>query len=443
MKVQLIERIKKKEARVAVIGLGYVGLPTAAVFANVGFPVIAADIKPEIIEAIERGKTSTKEPGLDELVKKLVKKGMRATTNVLQAVKEADVIVVCVQTPLTSDKKPDLRYLKKACETVARGLSKGKLVIIESTIPPGTTRNLARSLEKISGLMCGREFWLAHCPERIAPGRALQEFIESARVVGGYNRESSDVAAELFKASIKGDVLVTDSTSAEVTKLAENTFRDVNIAFANELALLCEQMGADVRDVIKLANTHPRVNIHQPGCGVGGPCLPKDPHFLLSGARKGVGTIIKSSRKLNDLMPKHTVELAIEELKKAGKNVKKSKVAVLGTAYKGEIDDARYSPAEGIIRRLKDMGAKVVVYDPYSEENFGVKKAADITEAVREADCIVIATDHKMFEKLNFAKIRNLMNSKPIIVDGRGIVKPKNVMKLGFKYRGIGTIFIG
>lgn len=440
MKTRLGERIEKKRARIAVIGLGYVGLPTAVSFANAGFPVTGADIDPDVVEAIERGKIVTREPSLDKLIKKLVGRGsIRATTDVSGAIGEADVVIVCVQTPLTRGKKPDLRYLEKACKTVARGLSRGKLVVIESTVPPNTTRSfVAPLLEKISGLKCGRDFWLAHCPERIAPGKALQEFIESPRLVGGYDRGSSELARKLFKATVKGDVLVTDSTSAEMAKLAENTFRDVNIALANELALLCEQAGVDVAEVIKLANTHPRVNIHQPGCGVGGPCLPKDPYFLVGKIQKGLGVITRSSRRLNDSMPAHTVELVIEGLKKAGKNVKNSRVAVLGVAYKGETDDARNSPTMGIIHRLKNKGAKVVVYDPYCKEDFGAEKAASVVEAVRAADCVVIATAHKVFKKLNLAEIRGSMNAEPIIVDGRRIVGPKKAMELGFRYYGIG-----
>lgn len=442
MREELIAKIREKEAKIAVLGLGHVGLPTAAIFASAGFQVVGADVNPEVVETVSQGKSHIKEAGLSELVEEGIKRGkLEATTNVLRVLRGADLIFICVETPLTGDKRPNLDYIEKACKDTAKGLTKGRLVIIESTVPPRTTKDfIAPMLEKGSGLRCGEEFWLVHCPERILPGNALQELVENPRMVGGYNRESAEVAAELFRMVMKGEVLVTDSTSAEVAKLAENTFRDVNIAFANELALICEQMGVDVMEVVRLANTHPRVSIHKPGCGVGGPCLPKDPHLLLHSVKEKVfkSRIIEPSRELNDSMPKHTVELVIKALKKAGKDIKNSKVAVLGVAYKGEVDDTRNSPAERIVRALISLGSRVAVYDPYSAETFGAERAKAVNEAVREADCLVIATNHKMFEELELEKIRALMNENPAIIDGSRVVHPIEAKKLGFVYYGIG-----
>ncbi len=440
-KEELLEKIRKKEAAIAVIGLGQVGLPTAAVFADAGFTVIGADIDPKKVKMISAGKSPIIEHDLDEIVEKTVRKGkLKATSNVLQAAGEADVIIVCVQTPLTKNRAPDLTFLKKACKTAAEGLSKGKLVIIESTVPPKTTENFAKSIfEKESGLKCGKEFWLAHCPERILPGKALRELIENSRVVGGYGQESSEIAAELYKATTKGEILIADSTTAETAKLAENTFRDVNIAFANELALICEQLGLDVMEVIKLANTHPRVDISRPGCGVGGPCLPKDPYLLLYPVKaKGFKSrIIEPARMLNDSMPVHIVKLVAEALRKENKEVKGSKIAVFGVAYKGNVGTSVNSPSEKIIRELKSLGAQMVVYDPYSEETFGAEKAKDVKEAVEKADCIIIATDHKAFLELDFRRVKALMNEKPVIVDGRRMLNPREMEQMGFVYRGI------
>jgi len=442
LKKKLVEIIRTRKARLAVIGLGHVGLPTATVFANAGFQVTGIDLKKEIIESISSGKINVREPGLGELIRKVVGQNrLKATTNIQQAVRDAHIVIICVQTPITQYKKPSLTYLRKACETVAKGLLKGKLVVIQSTVPPGTTKNfVAKILEERSRLKCGKEFWLTNCPERIAPGRAIQELVEGARIVGGYNSESTEIAVELFKAVVKGEILTTDCTSAELAKLAENAFRDTNIAFANELAMICEQIGPDAMEVIKLANTHPRVNIHKPGCGVGGPCIPKDPYLLLYPVKeKGFKSrVIEPSRKLNDYMPRHTVELVVKALKKLGKDVSESKVAVLGVAFKGEVNQTRNSPAERIVRELMDLGAEVVVYDPYSEESFGAKRAEDVNGAVRGADCIVIATDHKMFGELELEKIKALMNENPILIDGRRVVHPIEAQKQGFMYLGIG-----
>jgi UDP-N-acetyl-D-mannosaminuronic acid dehydrogenase len=434
----MVYKIRAKKGRISVIGLGYVGLPTAAIFADAGFKVVGVDVNPQLIQKISSGESLIKEPGLSRMIERGIRRGLlKLTTKDLQACRESDVIIVCVQTPLAEDKRPDLTYLRRACKAIGRGLSKRKVVIIESTLPPTATRDIiAPILEKESGLKCGVDFWLAYCPERLAPGNALNEFLKNSRIVGGYNKESAKIAAELYRTVIKGKILVTDSTTAETAKLAENTFRDVNIGFANELAMVCERVGIDVMEVINLANTHPRVSIHKPGCGVGGPCLPKDPYMLLH-PEKDYKSIIEPSRKLNNSMPEYVVGIIAEALEKVGKKVKNSKIAVLGTAYKAEVDDARNSPVERIIGKLRSMEAQVVVYDPYCKENFGARKAKGIMEATERADCIVLATDHKVFTKLELGKIKRLMKGN-IIVDGRRILNPKEAEKEGFVYFGIG-----
>jgi len=442
-KEKLTEKIREKTARIGVVGLGRVGLPTAAMFAHAGYHVTGADVNKERINVISSMKCPFKESGLNELIETVVKKGkLKATTDSVQAVREADMAIICVQTPVTEDKKPNLTYLQTACEAVAKGLSKGKLVVVESSVPPGTMKNLvARTLEGGSGLTCGEDFWLVYCPETMASGRALQEFVENPRVVGGYNSESAQIATELFGMISKGKIAITDCLSAEVAKLAGNTFRDVNIAFVNELALICEQIGVDVMEVIKLVSMHPRTkNVHRPGCGVGGPCLTKDPYLLLRSVKENEfeSKVIQSSREMNDRMPDHVVKRVIRALKKAGKDIKNLKIAVLGCAYKGEVDDATASPAEKIIYKLIDSGAKVVVYDPYSKETFGAEKARDIMEAIEEADCVVIATNHKVFRELELEKIKMLMGENPVIVDCVRVVDSKRAKKDGFLYCGTG-----
>ena len=438
----LIKKIRERQAKIVVVGLGRIGLPIATVFADAGYQVIGSDIQSEVVKAVSSGKSHLIEPELDQLIKDVVdNRLLRATTDTVNAVTEADIVLICVQTPLTKCNEPGLTSLKTACEAVSRGLSEGKLVLVVSTVPPGTIRHLvARVLERGSGLKCGKDFWLAYCPERITPGRAVQELMDNARIIGGFDRKSTEIAAELFEKVINGETLGTDCKVAEVAKLAENTFRDVNIAFGNELALACEQMKVDVTEVIKLANTHPRVNIHMPGSGVGGPCLPKDPYLLQHGIKaKGFRfRFIDLARKINDLMPEHTVKLVVRALKEAGKNVENSKIAILGVAYKGEIGQVTNSPAEKIVHGLIAFGAKVVVYDPYCNESFGAKVAKDIEEAVGEADCVVIVTEHKMFEELQLDRLKALMARRPVIVDGRRMVEPREAKERGFVYAGIG-----
>jgi UDP-N-acetyl-D-mannosaminuronic acid dehydrogenase len=442
MDQELFKRIKRKEASITVIGLGHVGLITAAAFAGAGFQVIGVDIKPDVVESVSSGKSHIREHGLERLIKKVVINGKLTVTNdARRAFMKSDIGIVCVQTPLTRDKQPDRSHLQRACTDIGKSLSKGKLVVVESSVPPGTTKNLvANLLEAESNLKCGKDFWLAHCPERIFVGNAARDLAQNDRIVGGDDRESIEIAKELFRTVTKGHVYTTDSTTAEVAKLAENSFRDVNIAFANELALVCERTGVDVMDVVKLANTHPRVRIHKPGCGVGGPCLPKDPHLLLDaiGITNLESKVMLSSRHLNEYMPTHTVNLIVDALGKGGKDIKTSKITILGAAYKGESDDVRGSPSKKIIKELRKMSAKVIVYDPYVTESFGATRASDIWSALKGADCAVIATDHELFKKLELKRLKKLMNQEPTIVDGRRLVDSLEAKKLGFRYVGVG-----
>jgi UDP-N-acetyl-D-mannosaminuronic acid dehydrogenase len=266
---------------ISIIGLGSVGLVSAVVFASKGYKVVAADNDVDKVRAVNNGRCYLSEPGLDVLLRDVVSKGfLRATTDVLEAVKESDAVVIAVPTPVR-DGIADLSYLRDALESVRRGLHRGLLVVIESTIPPGTTAGFAKSLLEESGLRVEEDFYLVHVPERIAPGRAVEELLNMPRVVGGVGLRSTEKAVELYS-RVNPKLLTTDATTAEFVKLAENTYRDLNIAYANLLAVLAEKLGIDVYEAIRLANTHQRVHIHMPGAGVGGPCLTKDPYMLIS-----------------------------------------------------------------------------------------------------------------------------------------------------------------
>jgi len=443
-KANFVEKIRHRNAKLAIIGLGRVGLPTAALFADAGFPVVCVDVKPKVIEVIRKGISHINEAGLAQLVNRVVNKGLlTATSESTSATAVSDVIIICVPTPITDDKRPNLSHLEEACKNVVETLVVGKLIVVESTIPPGTTRDFVAPLLETSGLKAGKNFWLAYCPERIAPGRTLKELVNNPRIVGGYDTESAQLAAELLKTVCKGPIHVTDCTTAEVAKLAENAFRDVNIAFANELALLCERVCTDITQVIKLANTHPRVSIHTPGPGVGGPCLPKDPFLLLFPIRHGCfkSSIIMKAREINDRMPSILINKVVEGLAETGKTVRGCRIAILGTAYKANIDDARFSPAQKIIVGLRRRGATVIAYDPHCSETFGAERVESLREALVNADALIVATDHDYFKnnfRENLRWVKDLMNAKPVIVDGRQFIDSSEAIKEGFRYYGIG-----
>jgi len=423
--------------KLCVIGLGYVGLPTAVVFASRGYNVVGVDVDVKKVEAVNGGRCYIGEPGLDGLLREAVSKGfLRATTDAVEAIRESDAVVIAMPTPVR-DGVADLSYLKQALLAVREGLHRGLLVVIESTIPPGTTVGFAKPLLEESGLRVEEDFYLAHVPERIAPGRAIHELLHEPRVVGGVGPRSTEKALELYT-RVNPRLYPTDATTAEFVKLVENTFRDLNIAFANLLALMAEKLGIDVYEAIRLANTHPRVNIHMPGAGVGGPCLTKDPYMLASLYREFWGTqLIELARKINEYMPRHTVEIVERALRDAGLSVRGAKIAVLGAAYKGGVDDTRESPAKHVVKELLEKGARVVVYDPYTAESFGAERAESLEEAVRDADVVVIVTDHPEFKALDLEGIAKLVRHR-VVVDGRRVVEPHQAIKYGFKYYGIG-----
>ncbi|MCW4018867.1 MAG: nucleotide sugar dehydrogenase [Candidatus Bathyarchaeota archaeon] len=435
----LIDAIKKRNVRIAVLGAGYVGLPTAALFAEAGFDVTAADIKAGIIEKVNQGVSPISEPGLTELIARNVRLGkLRAEFVSEVTFSNVDVAVITVQTPIGENKEPDLSFLINALMSVGSGLKKKSLVTLCSTVPPGTLHGKAKPLlESLSGLKAESDFFLAYVPERIAPGNAIKEYIEGPRLAGGVGSHSTKVAAILFRTVCK-KIVETEAQTAEVSKTAENTFRDVNIAFANQLALICEQHGADITKVIALANTHPRVNIHTPGPGVGGPCLTKDPYLLIHGTEFNGKNVVKASREVNDYMPHHLVKLVFRGLQAAGKCVDSCQIAVLGTAYKANIDDPRVSPSEPIVHELLASGANLTVFDPYCTEYFGAKRAGSLSGSLKGSDCLMIVTDHSEFKNLSLSEVKELMNSNPVIVDGKRIFNPAEAESLGFAYYGVG-----
>ncbi|MEM3688181.1 nucleotide sugar dehydrogenase [Saccharolobus sp.] len=429
---------KDEDVNMCVIGLGYVGLPTATIFANSGFRIIGVDINEFKVSMITRGKPYIKEPGLDNLFRKAVSEGrLTATSSVEEALDSCIIVLIDVPSSVNGG-VVDLSYVVNISQAVARKLREDMLVVIESTVPPGTTSGLIRNiLEKGSGLKVEEDFYLAHVPERIAPGRAIEELLHAPRVVGGVGPRSTEKALEVY-GRVNPNLLPTDATTAEFVKLIENTFRDLNIAFANLIALIAERFGIDVYEAIRLANTHPRVNIHWPGAGVGGPCLTKDPYMLASLLPDFWGVeLIRMSRRINEFMPYHMVEIVEKAAGLEGLDLSLSKVAILGAAYKGGVDDTRESPARVVVVELAKKFKEVVVHDPYTRESFGAKYSENLEEAVKDADAIVVVTDHPEFKHLDLDKLGRLVRRR-IIVDGRGVFEPSKAISAGFRYYGVG-----
>lgn len=392
--------------KICVVGLGYIGLPTAAMLANHGSEVLGVDINSNIVQALNRGEILIEEPGLQEFVQQAVIRGsLRASV----MPETADAFIIAVPTPITEGNKADLTYVESAVYSILPYLSIGNIVIVESTISPRTIEDIVCPILKKTGMSLGDELYVAHCPERVLPGQILHELVYNNRIIGGINGASSEAALEIYQTFVKGEMYITDATTAEMAKLMENTFRDVNIALSNELVLISEQLRVNALEVIQLANKHPRVNIHQPGPGVGGHCLAVDPYFIVEKAQKQA-KMIALARKINSSMPSF---VASQINKICGG--KPSKVAVLGITYKGNIDDYRESPALEVIEHLLDNGVDVSIYDPHVRE-CGYALEKNIANALMDAECAVLLADHDDIKSIPYDEYARMMKN-PVILD--------------------------
>lgn len=398
-----------------VIGLGYIGLPTSAMFAKAGYNVTGIDVNPIAIEMINQGKIHIEEVGLGELVKEMVEKDRLKAS--LQP-NHADAYIIAVPTPHNEDHTANLDYVIDATRSILPFVKQGNVVIVESTIPPRTINDVIAPIFVENGWVVGEDIYLAHCPERVLPGRILIELVENTRIVGGINEISTTKAAELYRSFVTGEILETTAVTAEMSKLMENTYRDVNIALANELVKISQELNVNALDVIRLANHHPRVNLHLPGPGVGGHCLAVDPYFIIEKAPKQ-SVLISDSRKINNSMPL----FVIEQVEKMVQN--EAKIAVLGVTYKGNIDDVRESPAMTIVDLLMARGYEVAVHDPHVQQRQVAFNLYDFKEAVTNVDCVLVLTDHDEFKCLNEETILECTR-KPIILDTRNCVNCEN-----------------
>lgn len=408
--------------KLCVLGLGYIGLPTAAMFANAGHDVTGVDKKAAIVEALNKGEIIIEEEGLADFIKKVTATGRLKACD--KAV-EADAFIISVPTPITEDKKADMKFVISATEEVAGVLKKGDLVILESTSPIGTVDSIMKPiLEEKTGLKAGADFSLGHSPERVIPGRILYELVHNNRIAGGYDTESAHRIKELYSSFVEGEIYETDARTAEMCKLSENTFRDVNIAFANELAKICEAQGVNVWELIEICNKHPRVNIHQPGPGVGGHCIAVDPWFIVE-KEPGLAQIIDLARHTNDGMPAYVADRSMEILR----GIEKPKVTILGVTYKPDVDDMRESPILYLIDELKSRGVTVAVQDPFAHGRNGV--LADLDEAVKGADLIILGVNHKFYKDLDFAALAKLVRTKNFL-DTRNFADRRAAEAAGF-----------
>ena len=416
---------------VSVIGLGYIGLPTAAILTSKGVNVVGVDVNQYAVDIINQGEIHIVEPELDVLVGKAIEKGL------LKAVIEpekADVFIVAVPTPFKGNYEPDLSYIKSAAKAIAPVLEKGSLVILESTSPVGSTEKMMEwmkverpdlSFPKYGDNDSECDIAVAHCPERVLPGYVIQELVDNDRIIGGVTTQSAERARDIYKIFVEADCLITDCRTAELSKLVENSFRDVNIAFANELSLICDKLDINVWEMIKLANRHPRVNILQPGPGVGGHCIAVDPWFIVDSA-PDEAKLIRTARLVNDVKPNFVISKINNTVNNIGKKKSDLIIACLGLAFKSDIDDLRESPALNIAQKVALMGFdKVLLVEPninQMPEGFGFNAdMASLEESLKVADIVVLLVDHSQFKSIDL----NLLSGKQI-VDTRGIWTYKN-----------------
>ena len=438
-----------KFEKICVLGLGYIGLPTASTFATHGIKVIGVDVNRQVVHTIQNGDIHIHEPGLRTLVQAALKSG---NLTISDRPGEADAFIIAVPTPferptLSISKsqnvqhpnltypKADLSYVISAAEDIVPYLRPGNLVVLESTSPPRTTQDIVAPILERTGLKAGRDFHLVYSPERVLPGQILRELIENARVIGGITPESAQAGHDLYATFVRGEIVQTTATTAEMVKLMENTTRDVNIAIANEFARLAERFGIDVWEAIALANRHPRIDILRPGPGVGGHCISVDPWFLVEAA-PDLAQLIYTARNVNDDQPAYVVEL----IRHAAGGLENKKIAVLGLAYKPDVDDLRESPAIAVAHLLIEADADVISYEPYKVDSriTGIPAAQSLEAAIKESDILVLLVAHTPFKTLHPEDVAALTDAR-LVIDTVNIWPPNVWEPAGFRIHRLGV----
>ena len=439
--------IASGSVRIAVIGLGWMGLPTACLLADRGAKVIGVDSDEGVVQAISNGEPTVHEPGLQQLLGRLIKGGrLKATSDIVAAAGESDASIIIVPTAVGRDGGADYRAIEKASKGIAEGMKAGSLVILESTCGPGVTEGIVGgTIEKASGLKAGQDYGLAYSPIRAMGGRALQDLQTYPRVVGGIDAKSLEAASAIKEAMTKGGVVrVRDIRTAEATKLFEAVYRDVNIALANELAILSERLGIDYMEAMRAANTQPYSRLHIPGAGVGGHCLPVYPYLLASSAsERGLALkLVMESRHLNEDMPRHVARLCAGALRASGRPLRRARICILGVAFRANVKEARLSPSLELAKILSRRGAIVKAYDPYFSRaelsKMGLNSEPTLLQTASGAHCAVITVPHDEFKAIDVRGLASDMAKSPCLVDCAHIIDPAEAEGAGFIYRGVG-----
>ena len=436
--------LESKSLVVCVVGIGRIGLPTALSFAKAGLQTIGVDINEKLVDSINTGNFPLKdEPGYEEIFNEVRKNGnFSATTNINEAISKSNLILLSLPTPMDKKNIPSYFALESVGKQLSRILQSNSLIVVESTIEPGFIENdLINILEETNRLHIGKNFTIGVCPENANPGEILHDFTNLPRLVGGIDEQTTKIITMIYDFVFSVElVIMPDCKTANAVKLTTNVFRDVNIAFVNELSLMFEKLGIDTLKVLDAAKRKYNFQIHYPGAGVGGPCLPINSYQLLNTARRidSKLSIIKQSREINEKMPEHVINLTLDGLKKCKKSIKDSTVLILGISYKPDVKDVQLSPAKIIIDKLKALGARIQIYDPYykGSQIFGINVEQNIDDVLSKVDASIIITGHKEFQEIDpkiFTKMR-----APILIDTRGIVDPSSAGLEKVIFRGLG-----
>ena len=436
--------LESKSLVVCVVGIGRIGLPTALSFAKAGLQTIGVDINEKLVDSINTGNFPLKdEPGYEEIFNEVRKNGnFSATTNINEAISKSNLILLSLPTPMDKKNIPSYFALESVGKQLSRILQSNSLIVVESTIEPGFIENdLINILEETNRLHIGKNFTIGVCPENANPGEILHDFTNLPRLVGGIDEQTTKIITMIYDFVFSVELVVMpDCKTANAVKLTTNVFRDVNIAFVNELSLMFEKLGIDTLKVLDAAKRKYNFQIHYPGAGVGGPCLPINSYQLLNTARRidSKLSIIKQSREINEKMPEHVINLTLDGFKKCKKSIKDSTVLILGISYKPDVKDIQLSPAKIIINKLMALGARIKIYDPYykGSQMFGINVEQNIEDVLSKVDASIIITAHKEFQEIN-PKIFTKMKT-PILIDSRGVVDTSSANDVGLVFRGLG-----
>jgi len=443
---QIQAHLTSNSLKVGIVGIGRIGLPTALCFANSGFETIGIDINAELVNMVNSGDYPLKdEPEFDKIFEVVMhQKKLVATTNISKAILECDIILLSLPTPMDDQNIPDYTALLLVGKSLNKVLSNGQIVIVESTVEPGFIEN--ELLQIIEGpdrtLKSGIDFHLAACPEIANPGEIMKDFKNLPRLVGSIDEKISSIVSQIYTHVFGVElILMPNCKTANAVKLTTNAFRDINIAFINELALLFEKLGIDTYTVIDAAKRKYNFQPHFPGAGVGGPCLPTNSYQYLNSSKKindNFLKIVKEARKINENMPNHVVNLLSDALSESNTSLNNSTIALLGVSYKPNIHDVQIAPSKEIIKILKEKNAKIKIFDPhFTTQVFGLNTEKSISDALSESDAVILITGHKEFQNLDLKKFSNTMKN-PILVDCTGLVNPHDAKESGFIFRGIG-----